>query len=140
MKQVIIGCSAFFMVLLTSGCNSTKSVDSVPVTGTEWELSSINGSAPVGEEYNNGLPTINFTTDNKVNGNGGCNHYGGTYTLTDKGGLALGEMMSTKMFCPGGGENKYMAALQTVNKATAGADKLTLLQDDKEVLVFVPKK
>ncbi|TRW25794.1 META domain-containing protein [Flavobacterium zepuense] len=139
MKQLIIGCSAFFMVMLTSSCNSTKSVDSAPVTGTEWELSTINGSAPIADEFNNGLPTINFTTDNKVNGKGGCNGYSGTYTLTDKGALTLGPLMSTKMFCPGGGENKYMAALQKANTTKVADGKLMLMNGTEEVLVFTKK-
>jgi len=139
MKQLIIGCSTFVMVLLASGCNSTKSADSAVVTGTEWELSSINGSAPVADEFNNGLPTINFTTDKKVNGKGGCNGYSGTYTLTDKGALTLGEMISTRMFCPGGGENKYMAALQKANATKVADGKLTLLDGEEELLVFTKK-
>jgi len=127
------------MVMITGSCNSTKSVDSAPVTGTEWELSTINGSAPIADEFNNGLPTINFTTDNKVNGKGGCNGYSGTYTLTDKGALTLGPLMSTKMFCPGGGENKYMAALQKANTTKVANGKLILLDDTEELLVFTKK-
>ena len=141
MKQIVMGCAAFFTVMLTSSCNCTKSAaDSATITGTEWQLASINGKSPAAADYNNGLPTINFTKDNKVNGKGGCNSYGGTYSINDKGGLAISQMMSTKMFCPGEGENTYMAALQTVNMAKGDKEKLTLLNDDKEVLVFTPKK
>jgi heat shock protein HslJ len=46
--------------------------------GTEWTLGLQAGTAPAA----NARPTLTFGTDGTVSGFGGCNNYGGTYTVS----------------------------------------------------------
>jgi len=142
MKKSFITFMVVCLAIVSTGCKSQSSANDpgMLTSVAEWEVSSINGNTPIIEQYNRGLPTIGFTKDNKVTGHGGCNRYSGEYTLEgDK--LTLGRMLSTKMFCEGGGEDAYMKALGTASSYKATKNKLVLLSaGTDEVLVFVPKK
>jgi heat shock protein HslJ len=131
---------ALFTAMATS-CGSTKEVEPVTVlTANVWELSAINGTAVDAGAYPNGLPTAEFTKDNKITGKGGCNNYGGSYNLNDEGGMNISQVISTKMFCDGVAEADFFAALEKINMTKIDPDKLTLMTGVDEVLVFVPKK
>lgn len=142
MKNVMMGLSSAFLLLLTVACGSTKSTDESVnlLTDIKWQLKSIDGKDAVASNYNSGLPEATFTTDNKISGNGGCNRYSGSYNLNEEGGINMSEFISTKMFCPGTGEAEYLKALNTVNVAKVEKDKLVLYNGVKEILVFTPKK
>jgi heat shock protein HslJ len=68
------------------------------LSGTSWNLRTF----AVGPNPQS-VPTdvqITATFDQKrINGKGGCNNYGGAYTLSDKSGLHISGIISTKMFC-----------------------------------------
>lgn len=137
--MAIFGIMVFAVVI--TGCSSAKGGNAKNlITATAWQLSSVNGNAINTSDYDRGIPDATFGTDGRVNGGNGCNNYGGSYTLEDNGKLTFGQMMSTKMFCPGTGEGTFMKALREVNVAKVEKDKLVLLNGTKEVLVFVPKK
>lgn len=141
MKKLMATLSLMVFAVVITSCSSTKGGNAKNlITSTEWELSSINGSAINTSDYDRGIPDAAFGTDGRVNGGNGCNRYGGTYTLEDNGKLTLGQMMSTKMFCPGTGEGTFMKALHEANMVKVEKEKLVLLNGTKEVLVFVPKK
>lgn len=141
MKKLMLTLSLLVFTMVIVGCSSTKGNNEKKViTSTVWELFSINGSTINTADYDRGVPDITFGTDGKVNGGNGCNRYGGTYTLEDSGKLLFGQMMSTKMFCPGSGEATFMKALHEANMLKAEDNKLILLNGTNEVLVFVPKK
>lgn len=143
MKNSVMTFVIICFAVISTGCKS-KNMDSANqpdmlTTVAEWELSSINGTAPIADQYSRGLPSAAFTKENKISGHGGCNRYSGEYTI-DGEKISLGKMLSTKMFCPGGGEEMYMKALGSVTAFKVNKDKLTLLNDNQEVLVFIPKK
>lgn len=127
-----------FAALAITSCRSTDTASSTALlTSGNWQLESINGKKADTAEFKNGLPTANFTIDHKVAGNSGCNQYGGSYNLNDDNGINVSEVFSTKMFCEGvTGEQKYLDALGKVNLAKIDKDKLVLLKDVDEVLVF----
>ena len=141
MKRLLIALSMACIMALPLGCSSTKAVTPAEImTGTTWELSSIKGKKAEAANYNKGLPHAIFTLDNKVSGNAGCNQYSGSYNLNDEGGINISQVISTKIFCEGNGENDYLKALQEADAAEVDKDKLVLLKGVDEVLVFVPKK
>jgi heat shock protein HslJ len=141
MKKIISIVTTVVLVTLLQSCNSTKAVSANDIlTSTEWELSSVNGKAADAASYNSGLPVATFTADHKIMGNGGCNRFSGSYNLNDEGGINVSQIASTKMFCPGDGENQFMKALETVDVAVVDKDKLVLLKGVDEVLIFKPKK
>lgn len=120
-----------------SSCKSAHaSGDSEYLTEGNWVLETINGKSASEIGFANGLPNAIFTTDLKINGKNGCNSYGGVYNLNVEGGMNISKVFSTKMACPGNGEKDYMDALNSINGAKIDKDKLILLKDVKEVLVF----
>jgi len=73
--------------------------------------------------------TATFETDGRFGGSGGCNSYGGTWTL-DGQSLTLGEVVSTLMACADNAamqqETAYFAALRSVTTSQVAGDELTL--------------
>jgi len=51
-----------------------------------------------GVQYASGNITATFTTDGKVQGSGGCNSYGGSYT-TSGSSITVSDLVSTLMSC-----------------------------------------
>jgi heat shock protein HslJ len=139
MKKSMITFGIICIMLL--GCNSAKTEKQVKsITDTAWELYSVHSVAADAADYNSGLPDALFTKDGKVSGNGGCNRFSGSYTLNAKGEIAIGQLMSTKMFCPGNGESDFIKAFTKANIAIIEKGKLVLLDGTTEMAVFVPKK
>ncbi|MEL1245867.1 META domain-containing protein [Flavobacterium sp. DGU11] len=140
MKRFVLFFSITAAIALT-GCRSAKATQPMDLlTGTVWELSSINGQKVDAGSNRNGLPTASFNTELKISGNGGCNTYSGSYNLNENEGINISQVMSTKMFCEGSIENEYFKELGKVNMAKIDKDKLTLMEGVDERLVFVPKK
>ncbi|MBK5721725.1 META domain-containing protein [Dysgonomonas sp. Marseille-P4677] len=100
-----------------------------------WNLTLIDGG-DVAKLFTNGTPTIEFSTDGKVFGNGGCNTYRSSYTQ-EENTITFGPLMSTKMACPSlEGENLFTSLLSGPLQAGLNGDKLTFLKDGKIVLEF----
>lgn len=141
MKKTFITLSVGLLMLVVTGCKTGKAeISKENLSSTTWQLSSMNGKNVVVANYPNGLPDVNFAADNKINGHGGCNRYGGSYTLDADGKLTLSQMISTKMFCEGVAEDVYMKMLSKANQAKIEGNNLVLYTNDKEILSFVPKK
>lgn len=129
------------MVLVT-GCKTAPKANASKesLTSSGWELSSIGGKSATAVDYPKGMPDAIFTSDNKISGNGGCNRYGGSYTLDAEGKLTISQLFSTKMFCQGVAENEYMKALERANRVKIEGSNLVLYYENEQVLIFVPKK
>lgn len=141
MKKLFLVASLFISTLLLSGCGGAKGADATAVlTSGTWQLQSIEGTMLSETGYSRGLPHITFTTDNKVNGNSGCNGFGGSYNLNDEGGINISQVIATKMYCEGVKENEFFKALEEAETAVIKEDKLVLMKGIDEVLVFVPKE
>lgn len=142
MKKSIVTYSILLVMVLLTGCKTaTKaSASKENLTSTGWELASINGKAVNKADYSNGLPDAIFATDNKVSGSGGCNRYGGSYTLDAEGKFTVGQLISTKMFCEGVKEDDFIKAFTRANRAKIEGEDLVLYFENETVLVFTPKK
>lgn len=144
MKKLIIISSIFLSLVLLTACacktGKTASVSKESITSTGWELSKMNGKDVTAMDFPNGMPNAIFTSDDKISGNGGCNRYGGSYTLDAESKLTLSKLISTKMFCQGVAEDSYLKALNRANRAKIEGNNLTLYFENEPVLVFVPKK
>lgn len=110
-----------------------------PLQGT-WELQEMNGKALKASDFQKVLPFIEIPAEPKrVAGSGGCNRISGEITLKENQ-LTFGNLISTRMACPGPimtFENTYLGKLS--NKTFTfllEADKLTLKENDKAVLVY----
>jgi heat shock protein HslJ len=106
--------------------------------GTEWVLTSMAGNSPI----EGTLITLNFG-EGSLEGSGGCNTYGGSYTASEDS-LALSELYWTEMAClePEGildQELTYLNALNTVASYRVDAGLLALYDEaGTQVLVFGP--
>lgn len=115
--------AAIALSLLLASCVSPAAgAGGANLTGS-WKLDSIAGT-PVLSGTN---PTLTFTTDGHVNGNGGCNGFGGDYTR-EGDTLTFDQMIHTMMACtrPGltyeqvmGQEHRFLSALNGAVRATA---------------------
>ena len=114
---------AFLGVLLLVACSTSSGAN---VEGTEWELLSINGVAPIeGTKI-----TLRFL-DGRVQGSSGCNTYSGDYTLGDDGVFQAGPIAVTEMACldPEGAmdqEVNYLRILQGASKLVRDGDEMTI--------------
>ncbi|EGB16455.1 protein of unknown function DUF306 Meta and HslJ [Pseudodesulfovibrio mercurii] len=84
--------------------------------------------------------TLKFNADGTVEGFGGCNHFTGTYTLTDDY-LEFGPLASTRKSCgPGMDEKEYtfLTVLAKVRRLSMedGSDELILETESQGEVVF----
>lgn len=87
-------------------------------------------------------PTLIFSEENRVGGNGGCNRYGTTYELQNKA-IDFKSFITTKMACVSERRNqqevKYFFALEEVDRFEMAKEGLVFMDENrKTVLKFAP--
>ncbi len=98
------------------------------ITGIQWNLIEITGNAVSGYAAQNKQPHLKFAADNRVEGTGGCNGMGGTYTLAEGNKVSISDMASTKMACPDMTlENDFQTTLQQVTNYSIDGSTLSLM-------------
>ena len=120
MKKLFYVAAVLFLGL--QACNSTKKAGTdnkaAGLTDTYWKLTELNGK-PIGEANTNRreVYVIFRTAEMRVQGNAGCNGYGGTYTLDPNGfNIKFSAMMHTQMACPGlDVENEFLKVFETAD-------------------------
>lgn len=113
---------------------ATSIVNAENLTGA-WTLTSI-ADGDMATLFTGKTPTLEFTTDGKAFGNGGCNTYRTSYTLQENT-ITFGPVMSTKMACPSlKGEDLFTGFLASPLQAGLNGDKLTLFKEGNIVLEF----
>lgn len=105
---------------------------SAGLEGTAWKLVEYGpADAPIAVLANPQV-TATFEAGGRLGGSGGCNSYGGTWTL-DGQTLTLGEVASTLMACADNvamqQETAYFTALRSVSTIQLAGDELTLDYD-----------
>ncbi|HTN18480.1 MAG TPA: META domain-containing protein [Chitinophagaceae bacterium] len=114
--------------------NKTEARQQNTLEGT-WTLSYLEGG-DMATLYKGKIPSITFdVTNKKVNGNNGCNSFFGPITLDGSSLAFSGPMGSTKMFCPGAGEQQFMEALAKVRSFSFhGPNEIDLIRGDIGVM------
>ncbi len=110
-----------------------------PLSGTAWSLGSVDGAAPL-----TGTTQTLIFTDGKISGSGGCNSYGGTYSL-DGDKIQIKDVFSTLMACmdPQGTmdqEASFFSSLGSAESYQLSKDSLQIRTTDGRTLDFVPAK
>lgn len=71
------------------------------LTEKYWKLVSINDRQVTRDDFSSKEPHMIFKTEfNRVNGNDGCNGFGGMFVLSEGNKIAFSKMISTMMACP----------------------------------------
>jgi heat shock protein HslJ len=96
-----------------------------------WKLTELQGR-PI--NVNAGMtsePHIIFKEkDNRVNGNGGCNSFSGSYTLKSNDGISLSKIISTLMACSQmDTESDFFKVLEMADSYIVSGDTLVLKKD-----------
>ena len=115
---VMVGATLLLAALLVSCATTEPSpppAEGPALPGTEWVLTTLNGDALIeGTQI-----TLRFG-DGSLEGSGGCNTYGGSYTANEES-LSLSDLYWTEMAClePEGVLDQELAYLNTLNTAAS---------------------
>jgi heat shock protein HslJ len=130
-------------VLAATGGLATASGDN-PLANTRWNLVSFTESSAEVPALEGAGVMIEFRTDGRAGGSGGCNSFGGEYTIQGSE-LTFGPLMSTKRACVDAGwmrqEQRFFQALHSARAFELAGDTLKVSYDEgKGVLTFVKAK
>lgn len=102
-----------------------------PLIGRTWQLETMNGEAIPTDA---GI-TIRFADDGSVGGSGGCNNYGGAYTLDDTQ-LSVEELFSTLMACENmEQESTFLDLLHLATSYQINGSQLLLMNAEGELIL-----
>lgn len=127
------------MIVLTACGPQISDPLAINLDSTSWTLVQLNGQ-PV---LTSTEVWISFE-EGQVDGNGGCNQYGGEATYKADGTLSFGALFMTEMFCMedgiSGQESQYHKALSDVtNYKSAGPNLILLDTTGKTLMEFTPR-
>jgi peptidyl-Lys metalloendopeptidase len=113
-RTIVMGMTlalAALMAACAAAARDQPSGQGGPLAGTQWVLISLNGNAPIEGK----AVTLRFG-DTSIEGSGGCNRYGGSYTASEDS-LSLSGVYATEMACmePAGIMAQEQAYFQTLH-------------------------
>ncbi|MDR1878941.1 MAG: META domain-containing protein [Bacteroidales bacterium] len=125
-------------------CGTKKSIAQKPetnvsITHKEWIVVEIeNEKIELSDPKR--FPSMTLS-DGTVSGHGSCNRFHGPYTLKDNR-ITFGNIVATKMFCMDTQktEDKYMKALQKVQRWEYKDNQLCFLDDKNQVVIRFQEK
>ena len=103
------------------------------ITETSWNLVGWTDKGEIAKNLEH-LPTIRFTKDGQVSGNGGANGFDGKYSAKAGGALKLGDLMGTEMGGPRDVLMMEQAYFRLLSKVTQWSivDETLILSDGTE--------
>lgn len=119
------------------GGGATRTVAPLALTGTAWELVTVQGQDA--SRQLGGHPAIlRLATDRSVAGFTGCNRFHGTYTLAGDS-IRFGPLIIRHRACAGSPEleQSYLDALRATRQFRFHADSLNFMDSTATVAVFV---
>lgn len=134
MKVLTVAVAA--AAVLLTGCTAVVPAGPAPsLRDTSWVVTEINGEPTLADFQ----PTIAFGVD-EVGGNGSCNQFGGSYTLSGTA-LSFGDLWQTAMLCTDQGrdqqETAFHTALGTVVSVRFVDDTVELMDAAGEVALLL---
>ena len=137
LRYIFLG---LLIAAIATGCTlfSPSGSPKQTLENTDWLLISYRGKDAIVEVKS----TVLFQ-NGEVGGFGGCNQFGGQYTLPTFGGngIEIGDLASTLMFCvePEGvmeQEAAFLEILNDANRFEVANDRLMIYNSTNEVLIF----
>ncbi|WP_028298391.1 META domain-containing protein [Olivibacter sitiensis] len=128
-------------MLLMNTCASKKAATTGGDLTGSWELEYITGPRIAFDGlYPNRKPEVNFdASEKRASGNTGCNTFSGGYTQNGDGLSFSKNMIMTKMFCQGDGEQVFVSTLEKVKTYKLNGEKLSFYDGDVELMRFHKK-
>jgi heat shock protein HslJ len=100
-----------------------------------WEVTGLYTGNAISSPVEGSTLTLVFDAAN-ASGNGGCNTFGGPYTVSGTDRITLGPFAQTLVGCPyGDQEQQYLAALGLAKTYEVTGNKLTLFRDGGTIAV-----
>ncbi|WP_295548017.1 META domain-containing protein [uncultured Pseudacidovorax sp.] len=129
-------------VLSMAACSSGISLDE-PIEGPTWRLVQVQGETVDGGADPQGAPSMQFGSDGRAVGSGGCNRFSGTYSRTASQ-LRIGQLAATRMACAaperGQREMQFFQALQaTASYRLQGPAQLVLLDGNGRTVALLQR-
>ena len=119
-----------YVASMLLSCESSKKASAVsgkPLKGTYWKLTELAGTPVIAREGVKEVYMKISATDSTVQGNGGCNGFGGNYTLGDGDRIRFYKLISTMMACDGlDVENAFYRTLENTDSYAIKGDTLQL--------------
>jgi heat shock protein HslJ len=112
------------------------------LAGTKWVLTQIENKtdSTVTSAPAQNVPTLEFSDDGKISGNGGCNGFGGNYVAGEGSSLKLTEIISTLMACDNTDiETPYFNALNEAESYSIVNDVLQITSSNGTVVLTFAK-
>jgi len=135
MKKLVVGLLALFVLAACAGGTSAS------VSG-QWKLVSYGSASSQTPAAVNVDTNIEFGSDGKLNGNVGCNSFGGDYKVSGNQ-ITFGPVMSTMMAClnqSGDQEMGTLAVLKDSAKFVMDNNKLTVTSADGKSMIVLLRK
>lgn len=125
---IILSCSnSVKNIISKKAVIGTKTIMDIPLQGTHWKLISLVGKTVNTSKNHKEMYIIFRSENNRAEGNGGCNAFVTSYQLKGDSSVFLGELASTKMYCPGiENENVFFMALSKTDHFQIHDDTLIL--------------
>lgn len=133
---------SLLICLILFSCKSQdvpkKSSDKVGTSliDTKWVLTKLNSDAVNLTSPELQQPFIKLSEkDNAVGGNGGCNSFGGTYSLTDNQTISFSQLIATMRYCEDHGiESVFMGNLHKATTYVLENNELTFKDENGYIL------
>lgn len=128
LSLVVVTGTAVACAKLATSQSDNKSLSDL--AGSEWGME--------GQDS----PFVKFGSNGEMNGNGGCNSFGGSYELNGER-LIIGPIMSTKKACFGDvmkQETAFFKALQKAHRIDATHLKLIIYDTDNNELLSLIRR
>jgi heat shock protein HslJ len=135
MKKILI---VLLAMVILAACASSSS----PSIQGQWELVSYGSASeqiPAAPDVDT---SIEFDSEGNMNGNVGCNGFGGEYTVEGET-ITFGPVMSTMMFCEGPvGEQETgtLAVFQETATFTLNGNIMTITSADGNSVIVLERK
>ena len=139
MRRAILFFATILLTALMIGCCDCRKRAKLekPLVGTEWQLVQMMGRevAASGDCY-----TLLLHDNGNVSGQGDCNRFTATYTVTPKRALTFADFGSTRRFCENFElENRYFDVIESVTHYEMDAENMLLLSNGVLVAIMRPK-
>ena len=128
------------IILLNINCTSTKNTKSsadtsnisativnAPLLDTHWKLVELDGKIIQDTATNKEMYMMLKKVESRVEGDGGCNAFSGTYKLGKNNTITFSQFISTRMWCHGiEYETQFFKMLSTADHYYINGDTLSL--------------